>query len=109
MKHYRCFKCFIPATKSERITDTVTFLPHNKIPVPNTTPEEGIKQALQDTYKLMKSKPTNVPYTTMGDKMKEVIKKIQKIFHKPLFDNQIKNKKHEQLSQEFYKKNVPNR
>ena len=42
MKHYRCFKCYTPLTKSKQVTDTITFLPHNTIPVPNTTPAEGI-------------------------------------------------------------------
>ena len=52
MDHYRCFKCYIPSTKAERITDTVIFRPHNNIQVPNTTPAEGIKQAIQDIVTL---------------------------------------------------------
>ena len=109
MEHYRCFKCYIPSTKAERITDTVTFLPHNNIQVPNTTPAEGIKQALQDIVTLLQKPSTNLPFTTMGDETVEAIKKVQEIFEKQIHNNQIEKRSYEQLSQDFYSKNIPNK
>ena len=49
MKHYRYFKCFVPATKFKRITDTVTFMEHN-IPIPQMLRAEEIQQSLQKNY-----------------------------------------------------------
>ena len=107
MKHYRCFKCFVPSTKSERISDTVTFLPHNDIKVPATTPEEGIRQALKDIFQLLQTPQTNLPFTTMGDETKEAIKKVQDIFETKVRNNQ--NDNYKQQSVEFFTKNIPNR
>ncbi len=73
MKHYRCFTAYLPSTKSERVANIVAFLPHRHISVPNTTPAEGIRQALQDISTLLKSPPTNLPFLTQGDKTNEAI------------------------------------
>jgi hypothetical protein len=36
MEHYRCFKCFLPATNCTRDADTVTFFP-KQFPFPRST------------------------------------------------------------------------
>ena len=45
--HYRCIKCYFPATRSERHCDTVTFFP-NVVPFPRVTTNDFLKQAALD-------------------------------------------------------------
>ena len=55
MSHYRCIKCFLPETRTEVITDTVTFFPSN-IPFPKVNTEDFLKQAATDILHLLKKK-----------------------------------------------------
>ena len=55
LQHYRCFRCYIASSKSERITDTVVFLPHN-IKLPSSSPEDIIQQYLDKIIKLLTQK-----------------------------------------------------
>ena len=57
MDHYRCYKCYLPSTAKEVITDTVRFIP-KKIPFPQLTIDiylqlsvEKIIKLLEDNYK----------------------------------------------------------
>ena len=59
MNHYQCFRSYIPATRAERITDMVTFLPHKNVEVPAPTSADFIKQALQDILSIVKSPPNS--------------------------------------------------
>ena len=45
----------------------------------------------------------------MGDETIEAIKKVQEIFEKQIHNNQIEKRSYEQLSQDFYSKNIPNK
>ena len=56
-QHYRCVRCFIPKTQSERISDTVQFIP-NVIPIPNATLEEHLRKTTDDLVHLLEKNPT---------------------------------------------------
>ena len=88
MHHYCCFKCYIPSTRSERVTDTVTFLPHKDIIVPKTTPDEFIKQALQNILTIVKLPQKKLPYLQAGSDTHEALKAVDDIFKHKLPDNQ---------------------
>ena len=55
LQHYRCVKCFIPATRSEIISDTIKFIPEY-IPIPTASVEDHIKAALEHVVKILKNK-----------------------------------------------------
>ena len=44
--HYRCFKCFIPSTGKEIITDSLRFIPE-KITFPSMCIENSLKRAIE--------------------------------------------------------------
>ena len=60
-QHYRCFRIYFPKTKSIRITDTVTFIPHS-IPIPELRLEDHLRQAADDIVTLL-SNPPHPPST----------------------------------------------
>ena len=55
MHHYRCYTVFVPKTKTEHITDTITFLP-TTIPILKFDAETQIQQTLKDILQLIKIK-----------------------------------------------------
>ena len=53
--HYRCLKTFIPKTRAERISDTVTLLPH-KVPIPNPSLKDHIISTSEQLIHLLTNK-----------------------------------------------------
>ena len=47
MQHYRCYRCYIPATRSEWIARTVHFLPHDT-PMPKLSSADRITEAARE-------------------------------------------------------------
>ena len=47
LHHYRCYRVWIPETNSERVTDNLTWVPHN-IPVPTATQKDLIIASAND-------------------------------------------------------------
>jgi hypothetical protein len=66
MEHYRCFKCFLPATSRTRDADTVTFFP-KQFPFPKTTPADYLKQAATDMLAILTKPPTCTPFLKYGN------------------------------------------
>ena len=56
-EHYRCVQCYIPRTRSIRVSDTVTFFPH-RIPFPEVKLEDFIRHALSDIITLLTDPPS---------------------------------------------------
>ena len=44
MEHYRCFKCYVPSTRTCRVSDTVIFM-EDKFKIPQMTAPEATKRA----------------------------------------------------------------
>ena len=79
MKHYRYFRCYVPTTKAERISDTITFIKH-KVPMPNISRAELIYRALDKIAKIASSPPNNLPFVKEQNDTFDIIKKIAKLF-----------------------------
>ena len=86
-EHYRCFRCFIPSTGKEIITDTVKFLPE-KIPFPCETFQERFLRILNKLTKLIhnsKNEPLNSVFRRSND-----IEKAFKFIAETVGNNRIK-------------------
>jgi hypothetical protein len=75
--HYRCVKCFVPATSRVRDIDSVTFFPH-VIPFPKTSTEDYLGQFVGDILKLLSHSPTTsqLPFLQFGNDTENAIKEI---------------------------------
>ena len=60
LAHYRCLKCYIPATRVEIISDTIIFIP-NLIPIPEKSLQDDLKMALEDITNSLNAKNTLFP------------------------------------------------
>ena len=68
-EHYRCFRCFIPSTGREVITDTVKFLPA-KVPFPQENFQERFLQITNKLAKLLHpsaNKPLHFSFQQSND------------------------------------------
>ena len=62
LNHYRCYRVWNVRTQSERVSETVRWLPHNHISVPTPTPDDLLLASIQDLHQLIhKSKPQQLP------------------------------------------------
>mgnify|MGYP003333570057 CR=1 FL=1 len=77
LNHYRCFKCYIPATRSIRIADTVKFLPHDGT-LPQITIQDQLLQTVTNLLHLLK-KPKIFPSTDFGDDTFNAISTLAKL------------------------------
>ena len=106
--HYRCFKCFIPTTNSKRITDTITFLPHNKNPVPTTSTAENILQELRQLIKIAKTSTKPFDFIDDSEDSIKSINEIEKIFTKksPKKSSKMSQQK---MAETYFRDNIPNK
>ena len=65
LDHYRNVLAYFPDTRSEKSTDTVTFLPHS-IPIPTISMEDYLLQAVDDIVSILQS-PSTSPFPTLKD------------------------------------------
>ena len=76
MNHYCCITCFFPKTRSERVCDTVKFLPHT-IPIPKTNIDDYLRQSAQDIITILSNQPSiTAPSLTVGDPVRNALVKI---------------------------------
>ena len=76
MRHYRCVRCYFPATKSERICDTVKFFPHD-IPFPAIKTDDYLKQAVKDIITILTKPPSSTtPSLSTGDPVRNALLKL---------------------------------
>ena len=67
MHHYRCMNCYLPATRAEIETDTITFIPHT-IAIPEMQLDDFLRQAASDIVTLLTNPPkSNAPSITLGN------------------------------------------
>ena len=63
LNHYRCYRILNPRTNSERISETVRWLPHSSIQVPTPTPDETLRLCIQDFITTLTNiKPQQLPH-----------------------------------------------
>ena len=76
MQHYRCVTCYFPKTRSERICDTVRFIPH-VIPIPQTSVSDHLRQASSDIIHLLNKPPsTTYPALEAGDPIRNALREL---------------------------------
>ena len=85
LKHYRCFKCFVPRTRQEIIIDTVEIIEGN-IPLPITSIDEYLKQSFDDISSVL-SRPqkSTLPFFKYGDDTKNAFVNCKACFFKVRF------------------------
>ena len=69
LDHYRFLTCYFPRTRTTRICETVTFVPHeHEIPFPAVTMKDHLKQAAKDIVTILTQPPApTVPSLQEGD------------------------------------------
>ena len=82
LKHYRCYEVHIRKTLVKRITDNVTFLPHN-IKMPATISKEAALDHIQDLIKLLKGYKPHHPLAQHNDSTLTALDQLQAILTKP--------------------------
>ena len=82
-KHYRCMKCFLPSTRSEIISDTISFFPH-EIPFPKVTIDTFLRQAAMDIVTILSTPPTKTPLPGLeaGDETSNAILQLANILNR---------------------------
>ena len=82
LDHYRCVKCFIPKTRSIRISDTVAFFP-TTVPLPATSLDDHLRAAASDIVTLLSTPPPSTfPSLTITDSTREAIHQIAKLLNR---------------------------
>ena len=73
LQHYRCVTCYFPRTRSERVCDTVRFIP-NIIPLPQTNIDSYLRQAASDIVSILTKPPsTTYPSLSAGDPVRNAL------------------------------------
>ena len=88
MDHHRCHKTYIPKTRSERDTNTVTFLPH-KGSIPIFTQQDHLRQAIDDILHILKNPTPAIPSFLVGDDTSNAICLESEIFNKNMQQSSI--------------------
>ena len=81
-------------------------MPNKSLKIPQLTPAEYIEQSLRDIIKLTKTPQNQYLYLQAGSPAHDIIKQIGDSFQNKLPDNQSNSST---SSQEFYRKNIPNK
>jgi hypothetical protein len=79
MHHYRCQNVYISATASERIVDTLDFLPHN-YQMPRFSSTDRLIMAANDMTDALKNPHPEVPFTHVGDDTISALTALAEIF-----------------------------
>ena len=75
MHHYRCMRCYLPDTRTEIDSDTLQFIP-TSVPVPETTTENDLQQAVSDILAILQNPPKALPFLQAGNITLDAIKAI---------------------------------
>ena len=79
MKNYRCYRCYVPTTASERTVETVSLFPH-ATPLPKNFSIDAAIIAENDlTYALTRPGPVS-PTMILGDERARVLHQLSDIF-----------------------------
>ena len=80
MKHYRCFRCFIPKTGSERIAETVQFFPQ-QARMPSTFSQDAAIKAIGNLTCAIKHPTTATPTLLLGDEKTHALETLARVFN----------------------------
>jgi hypothetical protein len=89
MRHYRCLRCYLPQTRTEVDTDTLSFIPHT-IPIPETNIEDFIRQAMSDISVLLTHPPsTSQPVLALGNTTKNGLLQLTSLLNRSTTSDQV--------------------
>ena len=77
--HYRNYNFFIPSTRGERTTATVSFFPRD-FAVPTNSHKDDMARALRDLTATLKHRYHQTPSQSIGDEQMLAIRKLKRIF-----------------------------
>ena len=80
LNHYRCHRVWVTSTCSERITDSVTWLPHG-ISVPTTSPTDLIIAATNDLTTAIAKADLLTLLPPDGTETRKVLEQLTALFH----------------------------
>jgi hypothetical protein len=83
MQHYRCQNVYTTAKASERIVDTLEFVPHSS-PMPQISSTDRLLMATQDMTDDFKQPRSDVPFATIGDERISALATLADIFTRKL-------------------------
>jgi hypothetical protein len=76
LSHYRCIRCYFPKSKSERVCNTVQFIP-NVIPILQTKIDDYLRQAAGDIVSILQKPPsTTYPSLQAGDPVRNALHEL---------------------------------
>ena len=77
--HYRCHKTYVPATRGERISHTVSLFPHD-FTVPVNNHQDDIAQSIRDLTTALQHRYLHTPLQPVGNKQFAAIQALEKNF-----------------------------
>ena len=81
MNHYRCYRCFLPRSGREIITNTIKFIPQ-KIQFPNINIEKKLENLFIKISDILQSNVTQIPIKPMKyQALQHTIKYLAKVFN----------------------------
>jgi hypothetical protein len=83
MEHYRCYKCYIPATDSIRIADTVQFFP-TTVPFPKLSSADNAFRAASELIDALKHPHPAQPFAPIGTSQTKALQQLADIFAQSL-------------------------
>ena len=73
LDHYRCVTCHFPRTRTTRICETVTFIPHD-VPIPKVSLTDHLKQAAEDIVSILaQPQSSTTPSLQAGDPVRNAL------------------------------------
>ena len=76
---YRCHKTYVPATRGEIISHTVSFFPHD-FAVPSNNHQDDIARSIWDLTAALQQRYLHTPLQPVGDKQFAAIQALENIF-----------------------------
>ena len=81
-EHYRCVECYMPETRSTRITDMLVYFPA-QVPFPKSTMEDYQRQSISDILAILNDpKQPIAPFLTFGDDTTNALRKIATLLNR---------------------------
>ena len=79
MQHYRCYVVHATKTLAKRVSDTVTFLPHD-IAMPPVVSSESALAKIEDLIKILHNEAKHIPFQEHHDSSLVALHKLSNIF-----------------------------
>ena len=79
MKHYRCYRTWVPKTQAERIASTLVWFPHY-VPMPKTSSADATTAAAQELIHALRHPAPTSPLAPLSDTDTAALNQLADIF-----------------------------